>query len=166
MSNRHLARTIAMQSLYQWDFLGQPSSEITAIIHFNREEFAPEFEDSGYIQETVEGVIKHQKEIDSTIVHFAPEWPIENMTMIDRNVLRVGSYELLFAQKIPSKVAINEAIELAKNFGGDASGRFVNGVLGAIYKNELAQGKKKHIDEEKAIEKKEKSKKEETSKKT
>ncbi|PJA47313.1 transcription antitermination factor NusB [Candidatus Uhrbacteria bacterium CG_4_9_14_3_um_filter_36_7] len=148
MSNRHLARTIVMQSLYQWDFLSQPSSQIKDIISFNRNEFAPEFDDGGYIEQTLDGILTHQSEIDKIIIEFAPEWPLESMTMIDRNVLRVGVYELLYAEKIPSKVAINEAIELAKTFGGDASGRFINGILGAIYKHELTQGHKKSIDEE------------------
>lgn len=148
MSNRHLARTIAMQTLYQWDFLGQPKEKVPQIILFNLKEFAPEFDDGGYIQETVDGVLIHQKEIDQDIVCFAPDWPLETMTMIDRNVLRLGAYELKYAQNIPSRVAINEAIELAKTFGGDSSGRFVNGVLGAIYKNEEIKGRLKEVDKE------------------
>lgn len=138
-----------MQSLYEWDFLGQDDARLDEIIAYNKKEFAPDFEDSGYITQTVRDVITKRAEIDETIRHFAPEWPLEQMTVIDRNILRIGTYELLYAEVIPSKVAINEAIELAKSFGGDASGRFVNGVLGAIYKNQLKLGKLKKVDQKK-----------------
>ena len=146
MSNRHLARTIAMQSLYQWDFLGQPMEKLAEIIAFNREEFAPNFDDGGFVQELIDQVLKRRQEIDEIITHFAPDWPIETITIVDRNILRVGVYELKFSEAVPSKVAINEAIELAKSFGGESSGRFVNGVLGAIYKDMLAKGEMKDID--------------------
>ena len=85
-------------------------------------------------------------EIDELINHFAPDWPVETITIVDRNVLRLGIYELKFSENVPSKVAINEAIELAKGFGGEASGRFVNGVLGAIYKDMIAKGEEKEVD--------------------
>jgi N utilization substance protein B len=146
MSNRHLARTIAMQSLYQWDFLGQENAKLPEIIAFNRAEFAPNFSDEGFVQDLVDGTLAHRKEIDETITHFAPDWPLETITIIDRNILRLGCYELKHSDAVPSKVAINEAIELAKCFGGEASGRFVNGVLGAIYKDMLAKGEVKEID--------------------
>ncbi len=146
MSNRHLARTIAMQSLYQWDFLGQREGTLPEIVAFNRKEFAPEFDDGGFVQELVDGVLGRRREIDEIITHFAPDWPIDTITIVDRNILRLGVYELKFSQTVPSKVAINEAIELAKGFGGEASGRFVNGVLGAIYKDMLAKGELKEID--------------------
>ena len=148
MSNRHLARTIAMQSLYQWDFLGGAASgktleEVTA---FNREEFAPNFDDGGFIAELVQGVVNRQKDIDEMIQHFAPHWPLESMTNVDRNILRLGVYELKFSTVVPSKVAINEAIELAKGFGGESSGKFVNGVLGAVFKDMVAKGELKEVD--------------------
>lgn len=146
MSNRHLARTIAMQSLYQWDFLGQDSARLPEIILFNRGEFAPDFDDGGFVQELVDGTLAKRKEIDEIITHFAPDWPIDTITIIDRNILRLGAFELKFSQAVPSKVAINEAIELAKTFGGEASGRFVNGVLGAVYKDMLAKGEIKEVD--------------------
>lgn len=146
MSNRHLARTIAMQSLYQWDFLGQDDARLPEIIAFNRDEFAPEFDDGGFVQNLMDGTLSRRKEIDEIITHFAPDWPLETITIIDRNILRLGTYELKFSDAVPSKVAINEAIELAKSFGGEASGRFVNGVLGAIYKDMLAKGEIKEID--------------------
>ncbi len=148
MSNRHLARTIAMQTLYQWDFLGQKDEKVAEILAYNRSEFAPDFDDGGFIDELVNGTMSHREEIDGIITRFAPDWPIESITVIDRNILRVGIYELKFSKTVPSKVAINEAIELAKSFGGDASGRFVNGVIGAIYKDMLANGEVKEVDKE------------------
>ena len=124
MSNRHLARTIALQSLYQWDFNGKKETNLEPVVKKNLREFAPQFD----------GVLKHQPEIDALIVKYAPEWPLEQITMVDRNVLRIGIYEMRHDDDIPEKVAINEAIELAKTFGGESSGKFVNGVLGTIYK--------------------------------
>ncbi|HLD17530.1 MAG TPA: transcription antitermination factor NusB [Patescibacteria group bacterium] len=148
MSNRHLARTIAMQSIYQWDFHGRDDARMEEFIAFNQREFAPHFEDGGYVRETVEGILKHRDEIDGLISRFAPNWPMESMASLDRSILRLGTYELKFVEGIPSKVAINEAIELAKGFGGEASGRFVNGVLGAVYKDMVDHGQTKEADEE------------------
>lgn len=135
-----------MQSLFQWDFMGCPSAILPALIDQNIAEFAPGMKDEGFVLELVDGVLKHQKEIDDLIQKFAPQWPLDQITIIDRNILRLGTYELQFSQTIPAKVAINEAIELAKNFGGQASGRFVNGVLGAMYKEMVAHGALKQID--------------------
>ncbi len=135
MSNRHLARTVAMQTLYEWDFNGKTEDSLPAILKRNKHEFAPDFDDGGFTDGLVAGVIKHREEIDQFITKYAPEWPLEQITIVDRNILRMGVYELIFDMEIPSKVAINEAIELAKTFGGESSGRFVNGVLGAIYKD-------------------------------
>jgi len=146
MSNRHLARTIAMQSLYQWDFLGQDDSRLPEVIAFNRSEFAPDFDDGGFVESLVEGTLKNRPSIDDIITRFAPDWPLDSITIIDRNILRLGCYELKFSETVPSKVAINEAIELAKSFGGEASGRFVNGVLGAIYKDMVAKNELKEAD--------------------
>lgn len=155
MSNRHLARTIAMQSLYQWDFNGKPSGRVSDIIAANLQEFAPDFDDKGFVQELVENVTKNQPKIDAIITKYAPDWPIEQITNVDRNILRIGVQELKFEETIPSKVAINEAIELAKTFGGESSGRFVNGVLGAIYKDMVVKGEIKEVDK---VEKKKKEK--------
>lgn len=135
MSNRHLARTIAMQTLYEWDFNGQDSSRLPEILERNMAEFAPDFDDGGFTERVVNGVIRNQEAIDQYITKYAPDWPLEQITIVDRNILRMGVYELVFDEEIPSKVAINEAIELAKSFGGESSGKFVNGVLGAIYKD-------------------------------
>ena len=135
MSNRHLARTIAMQSLYEWDFNKMKNEELPALIKNNLREFAPDFDDNGFTNHLVKGVVNHLDEINSLITKYAPEWPLEQITVVDRNILRIGIYELRFSGgEIPPKVAINEAIELAKTFGGESSGKFVNGVLGTIFK--------------------------------
>jgi transcription antitermination protein NusB len=153
MANRHLSRTVAMQSLYEWDFNNRtkPLAEIT---EFNVKQFAPGLEDPAFIFDLIKGVEKNIPEIDKIIVETAPEWPLDQITIIDRSILRLGIYELLFAKEVPPKVAINEAVELGKAFGGESSGKFVNGVLGTLYK--------KLPEEEKlAGEAKEKEKKEE-----
>lgn len=150
MSNRHLARTIVMQALYEWDFRNHPTEELPEIVeHVRSAQAAPEMEDGGYIEKQVEGIISNIQDVDAALTRFAPEWPLAEMTSTDRNVLRVGAYELLFDESIPSKVAINEAIELGKAFGGEASGKFVNGVLGAIYKDQMANGNIKKVDQQK-----------------
>lgn len=136
MSNRHLARTIALQSLFQWDF-NKHEEDLTGLLKHNFQEFAPNFDDNGFSFNLVNGVAKNQPEIDGMIIKYAPEWPLDQITNVDRNVLRIGIYELKYDDDIPPKVAINEAIELAKIFGGESSGRFVNGVLGTIYKEEV-----------------------------
>ena len=136
MANRHLSRSIAMQTLYQWDFNGQKNEEIPKILNYQLKEFAPSLKSDQFAKSLIKGVLKHLKEIDSYIKKYAPEWPIEQITIIDRNILRLGIYELVFSPEIPPKVAINEAIELDKTFGGPSSGKFVNGVLGAIYEKE------------------------------
>ena len=143
-----------MQSLYQWDFLDSGNDTIQEIIDFNKKEFAPDFDDAGYIDKTVHGVLEHQKEIDEFISHFAPDWPLETITIVDRNILRLGTYELKKVEAIPAKVAINEAIEIAKTFGGESSGKFVNGVLGAIYKDMVEKGEMKEVDKKPKEEKK------------
>ncbi len=132
-----------MQTLYQWDFSGQKEKNLSDILAYNVKEFAPGFNDEGFAAHLVEGVIKNIKEIDGSIKKYATEWPLEQITIIDRNILRLGVFELVFDPNIPSKVAINEAIEIAKTYGGESSGKFVNGVLGAIYKELEAQGKVK-----------------------
>ena len=135
MSNRHLARTLAMQTLYQWDFNGGHEEKVESYLRKNFDNFAPGFDDEGFSKELVNGVLKNRKEIDGCITKYAPEWPIGQITLVDRNILRIGIYELAYDKTIPSRVAINEAIELAKTFGGESSGKFVNGVLGAVFKD-------------------------------
>lgn len=135
MSSRHLSRSVAMQSLYEWDFF-ERKKDIEKLVERNIEEFGPGLEDKSFIRELVKGVVEHLKEIDEIIQKTAPQWPIVQISIVDRNILRIGIYELLFGDKkaVPPKVAINEAIELAKGFGGENSGKFVNGVLGTVYK--------------------------------
>ncbi|MFA5318013.1 MAG: transcription antitermination factor NusB [Patescibacteria group bacterium] len=135
MSNRHLARTVAMQTLYIWDFNSKQEESLENIIKKNLKEFAPGFDDEGFTKETVIGVIKNLSEIDNYIKKYAPEWPLDQITIVDRNILRLGIYEMIFNKDIPERVAINEAIEIAKTYGGESSGKFINGVLGAIYKD-------------------------------
>lgn len=141
MSNRHLARTIAMQTLYEWDFNGQQNPDLIGLLRENFRQFAPDFSDEGFSERLLQGVLGHLADINATIVKYAPEWPLEQITVVDRNVLRIGVFELTYCPDVPPKVAINEAIEVAKGFGGDSSGKFVNGVLGAIYRDLVAQGK-------------------------
>jgi len=135
MSNRHLSRTIAMQTLYEWDF-NHRSQKLQTVLEHNIKEQGVGLQDTSFIENLVKGVTKKITEIDNILIKYAPDWPIEKITTIDRNIIRLGIYELEFEEnKIPPKVVINEAIEMAKTFGGESSGRFVNGVLGAIYNN-------------------------------
>ncbi|MBL7156176.1 MAG: transcription antitermination factor NusB [Candidatus Pacebacteria bacterium] len=135
MSSRHLSRSIAMQSLYEWDFYNK-ERPFKNIIEKNIQEFGPGLKDQTFSIKLAQQVIKYLPQLDNVIEKAAPQWPIQQISIIDRNVLRIGLYELLYGDKkaVPPKVAINEAIELAKNFGGESSGKFVNGVLGTIFK--------------------------------
>ncbi len=137
---------MAMQVLYEWDFRGKDHERIPEILALVRAEFAPSFDDEGYVETQVRALVDRCAEVDALINEYTPNWTVETMTAIDRNILRLGAYELWFDEAIPSKVAINEAIELGKAFGGDASGKFVNGVLGAIVKAMAAQGRVKAVD--------------------
>lgn len=136
MASRHLSRSIVLQSLYEWDFYNKSKQPLKDIAERNIKDFGPGLEDKSLVWELVEGIQKHQTEIDNIIEKAAPEWPIAQIPIIDRNVLRIGLYELLYADKeqVPPKVAINEAIELAKTFSGKISGKFINGVLGTVFK--------------------------------
>jgi N utilization substance protein B len=134
MSSRHTARSIIMQTLYQWDFRGKPTAAIPAIIdQLMAVEDTDVSDNAEYIKKTVEAILQNIQTIDQTIAVYAPKWPLEIMTIVDRNILRLGVYEMTLNDSIPAKVAINEAIEIAKEFGGPASGKFVNGILGAMY---------------------------------
>lgn len=143
MASRHLARSIAMQSLYEWDFWGQNKKRLPVIVARNIKEFAPGLEDDSFVKNLVQGVVSRVEDLDKIIEKAAPDWPINQINMVDRNILRLGLFELLFANRaeVPPKVAINEAIELAKSFGGESSGRFINGVLGTIYRELGEPGK-------------------------
>lgn len=143
MANRHLARSIVLQTLFEWDFNGCDNSKLKNILYKNIEEFGPGLTDFSFMEALLESIINKHEAIDKVITKSAPEWPVDRISIVDRNVLRIGIYELLFMDKaeVPAKVAINEAIEVAKTFGGDNSGKFVNGVLGTIYKEMGEPGK-------------------------
>ncbi|MES2088136.1 MAG: transcription antitermination factor NusB [Patescibacteria group bacterium] len=144
MANRHLARSTVLQTLFEWDFNGQrKTDDVETILKRDIAEFAPGVSDSSFMTELLRSICDKMSDIDTIIEKAAPDWPINKISIIDRNILRIGLYELLFADKteVPEKVAINEAIELAKTFGGENSGKFVNGVLGSVYKELGEPGK-------------------------
>ncbi len=143
MANRHLSRSVVLQTIFEWDFKDKPETSFDVELKRNLDEFAPGSTDFPFIKKLADGVQKKYKDLDKIISKAAPDWPLEKIANVDRNVLRIGLYELLFSDRgeVPPKVAINEAIELAKTFGGETSGRFVNGVLGAVYKELGEPGK-------------------------
>jgi len=136
MGSRHLSRSIILQTLYEWDFHNLKDKDVRSIFQRNLDNLGQGLEDPNYPKTLLEGVLAHWGELNKLIESGAPEWPIKQINIIDRNVLRIGIFELIFGAKkeVPPKVAINEAVELAKSFGGDSSRRFVNGVLGTIYR--------------------------------
>ena len=141
MATRQLARSVVLQSLYEWDFYHR-KEDLTKVLDRNLGEFAPGIDEPDFAWRLMKGVIDHLDDLDKIIEKAAPEWPIEQIAIIDRNALRIGLYELLYAdhEEVPPKVAINEAIEIAKNYGGPNSGKFINGVLGTVYKELQATG--------------------------
>ncbi len=148
MSTRHLGRSVVLQTLFEWDFNKLPASSLPQLLAHNQQQFAPGLADMAFETHLLQGVLRHQGTIDTLIVEYAPEWPLAQITTVDRNVLRIGMFELVYDPSIPARVAIDEAIELAKSFGGPASGRFVNGVLGTMYKERMERGEVKEIDKE------------------
>ena len=154
MANRHLSRSIVLQTLFEWDLNSIERNAINTVLERNVSEFAPNKADMPYMDKLLDGILGKQVELDLILVKAAPEWPIDRISPVDRNILRLGLFELLFADRkeVPAKVAINEAIELAKQFGGENSSKFVNGVLGAVYKEigepgkeELSKRKKREV---------------------
>ncbi len=139
MSQRHLSRTVVLQSLAEWDFnksFLNKDVDLNKILYRYLKIFTPpKFEGKIFSEKLIKGIIENKEKIDQQIKKYAPQWPLKQITLVDRNILRLGIYELLFSQKTPPKVAINEAIEIAKSFGGQTSGKFINGVLGAIYED-------------------------------
>ncbi|HEU5004534.1 MAG TPA: transcription antitermination factor NusB [Candidatus Saccharimonadales bacterium] len=134
-SNRHLGRIVALQTLYEQDFRRECQDEtfdLTEVMARNISRYDEMIDDKDFIEQLVHGVDKKEKELDDTIRPLAPEWPIEQIARMDRVILRIGAYELLFEKDVPPKVVINEAVELAKAFGGDNSSKFINGVLGSV----------------------------------
>jgi len=124
-----------MQSLFEWDFNGK-KEDLHGIVKNITTEFGHGLDDHQFIYELVDGVVKNMAGIDAVITKTAPEWPIDQITGVDRAVLRLGIYELMFLKDVPPKVAINEAVELAKTYGGESSSKFLNGVLGTLYKQQ------------------------------
>ncbi|MBI2011050.1 MAG: transcription antitermination factor NusB [Candidatus Colwellbacteria bacterium] len=135
MAARQLGRGIALQALYEWDFYNR-EIDLKTLTERNMSEFAPGYTDQKFVFGLVEGVESKIEKLDEIISTSAPEWPLEKLSPIDRNVLRLGLYELLYADRaeVPPRVAINEAIELAKTYGGLNSGKFINGVMGTVYR--------------------------------
>jgi N utilization substance protein B len=161
MSTRHIARTLALQTLFELDMKGElsvPIDTVTPVLERNRDESGEGIKDISFAKDIITNALSRRITIDDIIVRAAPDWPLDKIGMVDRNILRIGLTELLFGDRVqvPPKVAIDEAIELAKTFGGETSGRFVNGVLGAIYKEmgepekaQVTKTKKDHLESSK-----------------
>lgn len=139
MSSRHLTRRIVLQTLYEWDF-SDKEKDCGSVLDRNFDEFGPDLDEREFAENILRGVLKNLEELNNIITTAAPQWPLEKTTIVDRNVLRIGLFELIYSdnEEVPPKVAINEAIELAKEYGGESSGKFVNGVLGTVY-NEMKE---------------------------
>ena len=164
MAARNLARGIVLQSLFEWDFYSKKPS-LSDIVKRNIDEFAPDFSERDFAMKLAEGVETNIAKLDEVIAASAPEWPVEKLPIVDRNVLRIGLHELLHSDRkeVPPRVAINEAIEVAKTYGGLNSGRFINGVMGTVYreigepdKKDEAKAEKPQSEKEKPAAKKEK----------
>lgn len=137
-SNRHLGRIIALQTLYEQDFrseAGDKAFKLTEVLKRNISRYQKMVDDTAFIERLVRGVNKHEQALNELLQPVAPEWPIKQIARIDRVILQIGLYELQFEQDVPPKVVINEAVELAKAFGGDNSSKFINGVLGTLLRN-------------------------------
>jgi N utilization substance protein B len=143
MSSRHIARSVVLQTAFEWDFRGLNREETLESLVKNNKEFGEGDSEKNFIESLIKGIIDKKEDLDNIIVKAAPDWPIEKISIIDRNILRIGLYELLFSDRkeVPAKVAINEAIELAKAYGGEKSSGFINGVLGTVYKELGEPGK-------------------------
>lgn len=145
-SNRHLGRIVALQTLYEYEFRREVGDDVvyTDILQRNLDKYKSSVDDTAFVDRLMKGVIEAQPMLDDKLRPLAPEWPIEQIARVDRAVLRLGLYELLHSKDVPPKVVINEAVELAKAFGSDNSGKFVNGVLGTAYRTlqEDADGEK------------------------
>ncbi len=138
MASRHLSRALVLQSLFECDVNNTlDSAGMKVVLERNAAEYESGAADIPFARALAEGVLAKQTELDAVAAKAAPEWPLDRIAPIDRNVLRIGLYELMFGDKeaVPPKVALNEAIEVAKTFGGEQSGKFINGVLGAVYRD-------------------------------
>lgn len=147
-SNRHLGRIVALQTLYEVEFreeCGDKSLDQKKVLERNIERYKETIDDKSFIRALVNGVDGTKTEIDELITPIAPEWPIHQIARIDRNVLRMAVWELKYGKDAPPKVVINEAVELAKAFGGENSSKFINGVLGTVYKELNPESEKKTV---------------------
>jgi transcription antitermination protein NusB len=137
-SNRHLGRIVILQTLYEWDFrneCGDTDAVVSEILKRNLLRYKETIGDTEFIEGVTMGIVSVRDEMDAIIIPVAPEWPIDQIARIDRNILRLAVYELVNVRQTPPKVIINEAVELAKAFGGDNSSKFINGVLGTVYRS-------------------------------
>ncbi len=138
-SNRHLGRIVALQTLYEQDFrveAGDGSFDLAEVLERNIARYKDTVEDTAFIGNIVHGVSKQLDKLDAVLQPLAPEWPIGQIARMDRIILRMGAYELLHNPDVPPKVVINEAVELAKAFGGENSSKFINGVLGTLLRQQ------------------------------
>ena len=136
-SNRHLGRIIALQTLYEQEFrreAGDTAANLDEILARNINRYHAMIDDKVFIEKLVHGISERGVELDETLQPVAPEWPVAQIARMDRLVLHIGLYELLYESDVPPKVVINEAVELAKSFGGDNSSKFINGVLGTVFR--------------------------------
>ncbi|GBD34431.1 N utilization substance protein B [bacterium HR35] len=141
MATRHLSRIIVLQTLYEWSFWGYPENKWQQIFERNLKEFGADIEEKDFPKKLIEGIIQNLNFIDEVIKKSSKNWPFEHIPLMEKNILRIAVYEIYFQDKneVPLKVAINEAIELAKNFITEPSAKFINGVLGTVYENYLAE---------------------------
>jgi transcription antitermination protein NusB len=152
-SNRHLGRIVALQTLYEAEFRVQchdDQFELSEVLSRNMDRYSETIEDKAFIEALVNGVDSSQTDLDEFLQPLAPDWPIERIARIDRVILRIGLYELKYAKDAPPKVVINEAVELAKAFGGENSSKFINGVLGSAYRAIETEAKPKKAATKKA----------------
>lgn len=136
-SNRHLGRIVALQSLYEYDFREDDGRNLDEISKRNFGQYDDVIDDEGFVFDLIKLVDNKQKEVDDVIRPAAPEWPIEQIARIDKIILRIAVAELLHTEDTPPKVIINEAVELGKRFGSDSSSKFINGVLGTVYREQI-----------------------------
>ncbi len=151
-SNRHLGRIVALQSLYEQDFRREANDttfDMKEVLARNVSRYKETIDDIAFIEKLVSGITERQEELDKILQPLAPEWPIDQIARMDRVTLRMGAYELLFSKDVPPKVVINEAVELAKAFGGDNSSKFINGVLGSLLRQETGEVKESPTQSEK-----------------
>ncbi len=152
-SNRHLGRIVALQTLYEQDFrleAGDSSFDLSEVLMRNVARYKETIDDTKFIESLVLGVTKDAKILDELLQPLAPEWPIDQIARMDRVVLRMGAYELENSKEVPPKVVINEAVELAKAFGGDNSSKFINGVLGSLLRQQSGEAPKVKVPTPKA----------------